>query len=203
MNLKKVKVSDLKPAVNNPRVIRDHKYKELVRSLKESPELLDVFHLVVDEDMNVLGGNQRLKALKEAKVKEINVVVREWDKDKDDEFMVKDNVNYGTWDWDILANQYDTESLKDYGLAVWQPDEAVKNASEPLSLEDYDDEPSGDMADIDGIENVPTAIKVPVDFNITDYSVAIDLYGQLRDAGYDMGHLLVESLELNHESKGK
>lgn len=200
MNLKKVKVKDLKASKNNPRVIRDHKYKELVKSLQESPDLLDVFHLVVDEDMTVLGGNQRLKALQEAKVKEINVVVREWDGSKDDEFIIKDNVNYGTWDWDVLANQYDTQALKEYGLSVWQPDEVVEKALEQPLLEDYDEEPTGD---IEGVEDIPTAIKVPVDFNVLDYSVAIDLYGQLRDSGCDMGHLLLETLEMNHESKGK
>lgn len=83
---------------NNPRVIKDDKYQKLLKSLKEFPEMAKVRPIVVNKDMVVLGGNMRLKAMKEAGWKEVPVEIVEWDEEKQREFIIKDNVGFGEWE---------------------------------------------------------------------------------------------------------
>ena len=116
MATKLIKVSDIKANPNNPRVIKDDKFDKLVTSIKEFPEMLEARPIVVNPDMVVLGGNMRLKALKAAGVKEAPVYVATWDEIKQKEFIIKDNVGFGEWDWDILANEWDAEELEGWGL---------------------------------------------------------------------------------------
>ena len=116
MATKLIKVSDIKSNPNNPRVIKDDKFDKLVTSIKEFPEMLEARPIVVNPDMVVLGGNMRLKALKAAGVKEAPVYVSTWDEIKQKEFIIKDNVSFGEWDWDTLANEWDAEELGEWGL---------------------------------------------------------------------------------------
>ena len=109
-------INKIKSNPNNPRVIKDDKFKKLVQSLKDLPEMAQVRPIVVNQDMIVLGGNMRLKAMKEAGWKEAPVAVVDWDEDKQRQFIIKDNVGFGEWDWDMLANEWDSESLGDWGL---------------------------------------------------------------------------------------
>ena len=109
-------INKIKSNPNNPRVIKDDKFKKLVQSLKDLPEMAQVRPIVVNQDMIVLGGNMRLKAMKEAGWKEAPVAVVDWDEDKQRQFIIKDNVGFGEWDWDMLANEWDAESLKDWAL---------------------------------------------------------------------------------------
>jgi DNA modification methylase len=122
---KQVKISEIKNNTNNPRIIKDDKFKKLVKSIKEFPEMLEKRPIVVDETMMVLGGNMRLKACLEAGLKEVWIDVAEgWTEEQKQEFIVKDNVGFGEWDWDTLANEWDIEMLEDWGLDI--PDFAVK-----------------------------------------------------------------------------
>jgi hypothetical protein len=114
----KVKLSQVKENEMNPRFIRDDNFKKLVKSIQEFPEMLSVRKLVVNKDMVVLGGNMRLKALKEAGIKEVEVEVVDWNEEKQREFVVKDNLGYGEWDFEMLANEWDHESLEDWGLKI-------------------------------------------------------------------------------------
>lgn len=114
--MKKVAIGTLKPNPNNPRIIKDDKFRKLVQSIKELPEMADVRPVVVNTDMVVLGGNMRLKAMKEAGWKEVPIEVVDWDEDKQRQFIIKDNVSGGEWDWEMLANQWDAEELQDWGL---------------------------------------------------------------------------------------
>ena len=116
MATKLIRVSDIKANPNNPRIIKDDKFDKLVTSIKEFPEMLEARPIVVNPDMVVLGGNMRLKALKAAGVKEAPVYVATWDEIKQKEFIIKDNVGFGEWDWDILANEWDAEELEGWGL---------------------------------------------------------------------------------------
>jgi len=116
MATKLIRVSDIKANPNNPRIIKDDKFDKLVTSIKEFPEMLEARPIVVNPDMVVLGGNMRLKALKAAGVKEAPVYVATWDEIKQKEFIIKDNVGFGEWDWDILANEWDSEELEGWGL---------------------------------------------------------------------------------------
>jgi DNA modification methylase len=114
---KRVNISVIKPNEENPRFITDQKFKKLVKSIKEFPQMLEVRPLVVDENFMVLGGNMRLKALKSAGVFEIPIQqVKGWTDDQKKEFIIKDNIGYGEWDWDIVANDWDIQKLKDWGM---------------------------------------------------------------------------------------
>lgn len=102
---------------NNPRIIKDDKFRKLVQSIKDFPEMLELRPIVVDEDMIVLGGNMRLKACIEAGLKEVHITVASnLTEEQKKEFIVKDNVGFGEWDWDMIANEWDTDKLEDWGL---------------------------------------------------------------------------------------
>lgn len=113
----KVKISDIKANPNNPRLIKDDKFAKLVKSVQEFPEMLEIRPIVVNTDMVVLGGNMRLKACKEAKIKELTVIVADnLTEEQQREFLIKDNVSGGEWDFEMLANEWDIEKLEDWGL---------------------------------------------------------------------------------------
>jgi len=137
-------INKIKSNPNNPRVIKDDKFKKLVQSLKDLPEMAQVRPIVVNQDMIVLGGNMRLKAMKEAGWKEAPVAVVDWDEDKQRQFIIKDNVGFGEWDWDMLANEWDSESLGEWGLDVPQMNETEIEAEE----DDFDVPEGGIKTDI-------------------------------------------------------
>jgi len=111
------KIYKLRKHPENPRVIKDAKFQLLVDSIKDFPEMLEKRPLVVNEDLQVLGGNMRLRAAQEAGLKEIWIDVAEgWSINKQNEFIIKDNSNFGDWDWDVLANSWEVNDLKDWGL---------------------------------------------------------------------------------------
>ncbi len=119
----KVNISQVKPNPNNPRIIKDAKFQKLVTSIKEFPDMLNKRPLIVFTDVDgkycVLGGNMRLKALNELKYTEIPVIIAdEWTEEQKAEFLIKDNVGFGEWDWDQLANEWDAEKLDDWGLDI-------------------------------------------------------------------------------------
>lgn len=111
-----IPISQVRPNQDNPRFIKDDKFEELVNSLKGFPQMAEVRPIVVNQEMTVLGGNMRLKAMQEAGWSEVPVVVVNWSEEKEREFIIKDNVAYGAWDWDELANKWDIEALLSYGL---------------------------------------------------------------------------------------
>ena len=107
----------IKPNPTNPRVIRDAKFKQLVRSIQEFPEMLELRPIVVNEDMITLGGNMRLRACIEAGLTDVPVVIAKGlTEEQQQEFIIKDNVGFGEWDWDDLANNWDEANLKLWGL---------------------------------------------------------------------------------------
>lgn len=111
-------IGKIKANPNNPRTIKDDKFFKLVQSLKDLPEMAKVRPVVVNQDMVVLGGNMRLKAMKEAGWKEAPVEIVDWDEDKQRQFIIKDNVGFGEWDWEMLANEWNAEQLDDWGLDI-------------------------------------------------------------------------------------
>jgi DNA modification methylase len=119
MNPITVKISEVKSNPNNPRIIKDDKFQKLVKSIKEFPEMLNIRPIVVNADMVVLGGNMRLKACKEAGLKEVAIIKAEdLTEDQQKQFIIKDNVGFGEWDWEDLANNWDAEQLTDWGLDI-------------------------------------------------------------------------------------
>ena len=119
MNPIKVKISEVKSNPNNPRIIKDDKFQKLVKSIKEFPEMLNIRPIVVNADMVVLGGNMRLKACKEAGIKEVAIIkADDLTDEQQKQFIIKDNVGFGEWDWEDLANNWDAEQLNDWGLDI-------------------------------------------------------------------------------------
>jgi DNA modification methylase len=134
-----MKLSDIKPNPSNPRIIKDEKFAKLVQSIKDFPQMLELRPIVINSDNIVLGGNMRLRACKEAGLKEVPVMrADDLTPEQQAEFIIKDNVGFGEWDWDMLANQWDAEKLNDWGLDV--PD---FDATELEAEEDDFDVPDG------------------------------------------------------------
>jgi len=126
-----MKISKLKSNPSNPRVIKDEKFKKLVKSLQDFPEMMEKRPMVcvtdVDGKLYPLGGNMRLRAIQELGMKEIPetwvMMADDWTEDKRREFTIKDNVGFGEWEWDQLANEWDSDLLVEWGLDVWQQEE--------------------------------------------------------------------------------
>jgi site-specific DNA-methyltransferase (adenine-specific) len=126
-----IEISKVKSNPNNPRLIKDDKFLKLVKSIKEFPQMLDIRPIVVNDDMVVLGGNMRLKACKEAGLKQIPIIkASQLTEDQQREFIIKDNVGFGEWDWQLIANEWDVDQVTEWGLDV--PDYKV----EPEASED-------------------------------------------------------------------
>jgi hypothetical protein len=129
--IQNVPINTVKANPNNPRIIKDDKFAKLVKSINEFPQMLKLRPIVVNDDMVVLGGNMRLKACKEAGLKEIPIIkASELTEQQQKEFIVKDNVGYGEWDWNDLANNWDSEQLIDWGLDIPGFDAEVIEAEE-------------------------------------------------------------------------
>ena len=159
----KVNINKIKGNPSNPRIIKDEKFKKLVKSIDGFPEMLEKRPIVVDEDMMVLGGNMRWKACKDAGLKEVWIDVAEgWTQEQKDEFIIKDNANFGEWDWDILANKWDEVQLKEWGMDVWQPTE-----------ENY-----GDFFE-DKNEEISDIQKIILEYTQDEYAIIIDKLAEI------------------------
>ena len=118
MKIETVKISDIKINPNNPRIIKDDNFKKLVKSIIDFPEMLNIRPIVVNDDMIILGGNMRFKACKEAGLKEIPIIkASNLSTEKQREFLIKDNISGGEWDWQLLQ-EWDTTELKEWGLEL-------------------------------------------------------------------------------------
>jgi hypothetical protein len=146
MIIQKIKIDQVKPNESNPRVIKDDKFKKLVKSIQDFPEMLELRPIIVNEDMAVLGGNMRLKACIEAGLKEVPIIkASDLTDEQQKEFIIKDNVGFGEWDWDILANEWDTESLEEWGLDLPGFDLNADKLGTDFSLPDGDKAPFQQM----------------------------------------------------------
>ena len=145
MNTEVVKISEVKANRSNPRVIKNDKFKKLVNSIKEFPQMLEIRPIVVNEENIVLGGNMRLKACKEAGLKEVHIIkASNLTEEQQREFIVKDNVGFGEWDWDELANTWNSVELEDWGLDSWQNMDDIETTDE-FTLPSGDKEPFQQM----------------------------------------------------------
>lgn len=136
VSVQKLKVTELKSHEENPRIIKDKKYKELRKSIQDFGEMLDIREIVIDENNVVLGGNMRLKVLQELNIAEVSVKkVLGLSEQQKREFVIKDNVNFGEWNWDDLANEWNAEQLNEWGLDVPFSDEEVKEMTLPDNMQ--------------------------------------------------------------------
>ena len=144
----KVDINTIHENPHNPRTITEDKFRKLVKSLKEFPEMLEARPIVVDKDNIVLGGNMRLKAAREAGLTEVPIYRSEWSHDKSSEFVIKDNVGFGEWDWDLLANEWDAYPLAEWGLDVWTPEEEVEGLTDPDEVPEVPADPITQPGDL-------------------------------------------------------
>jgi len=138
MKTEKVKIGKIKNNPNNPRLIKDDKFKKLVKSVKEFPEMLEIRPIVVDKDNIVLGGNMRLRACQEAGLKEVHIIQADKLTEKQQrEFIIKDNLGMGEWDWDDLANHFDASDLNRYGIEVPELTEMEEVTEPEIAFSEY------------------------------------------------------------------
>jgi ParB-like chromosome segregation protein Spo0J len=146
MKVIKANIADVKINPNNPRLIKDDKFKKLVQSIKDFPEMLEIRPIVVNSDMVVLGGNMRLKACQEVGIKEIPIIIADnLTEEQQREFLIKDNVSGGEWDWDMLANEWDAEELDNWGLDIGGFDLDSNELGTDFNLPDGDKAPFQQM----------------------------------------------------------
>ena len=143
-----MKITDIKSNPNNPRIIKDEKFDKLKKSIKEFPKMMALRPMVINQDNIVLGGNMRLKALKELGYTELpDEWVKRAENLTDEEarrFIIADNVGFGEHDWEMLANEWDSVELEDWGLDAWQNIDDIETSDE-FSLPDGDKEPFQQM----------------------------------------------------------
>lgn len=186
MKTQKVKISEVKMNPNNPRVIKDDKFAKLVRSIQEFPKMLEIRPIVVNSDMIVLGGNMRLKACKEAGLKEVPIILADnLTEDEQKQFIIKDNVGFGEWDWDMLANEWEADLLDEWGLNV-------PNWGETPDYSILDDEEAEGQLD-DMTNGVKKAIQI--EFDLEHYDEAFELVKFWREQGAYVGAMIIEHLK--------
>jgi len=163
-----MKLSEIKPNPDNPRLVKDDRFKKLVASIEAFPEMMELRPMIIDENNIIIGGNMRYKALKHLKRKEIpdSWVKRadELTEDQKKEFIIKDNVGFGEHDWDVLANDWDSELLNNWGLDVWQ-------APEDVNLDEFFEE--------DTSEPIDQKNKIVLEYSEKDYEKIITKFDSM------------------------
>jgi hypothetical protein len=121
-----IKLSSIKLNPNNPRLIRDDRFKKLVKSISEFPKMMELRPIIIDSYNMILGGNMRYRALKELKYKDISDTwvkkASELTEEEKQKFIIEDNVSFGQWDLDLLANEWDNDKLENWGLELEEKD---------------------------------------------------------------------------------
>jgi hypothetical protein len=187
--IKEVAISKVKPNPKNPRVIKDDKFKKLVKSIEEFPGMLEKRPLVVTSDIDgkyvVLGGNMRLKAANEVGLKKIHIIeANDWTEEQKAEFLIKDNVSFGEWDWNVITTDWNSDLLNDWGLFV---------PSMPTEV-DYsilDDEDVSEQ-----LEQMANSItkQIKIEFEISHYEQALELVNFWKDRNAYIGGMIMEYL---------
>jgi DNA modification methylase len=217
MEIKNVKLSEVKSNPNNPRIIKDDKFTKLVKSIKEFPKMLEIRPIVVNADMIVLGGNMRLKACKEAGLKEVPVIfAHDLTEEEQKQFIIKDNVGFGEWDWDMIANEWDAEEIQEWGLDI--PDFGVTEL--PAAEEDDYEMPEelhtdivlgdlfeigehrllcGDSTDSDAVAKLMNGQKADMVFTDPPYGVNMNRSGKILNDNLNSDNLfdLINSAFVN------
>jgi hypothetical protein len=180
-----ISVNKIKPNPNNPRLIKGNKFKQLVQSIKDFPEMLKLRPIVVNKEMTILGGNMRLKACVEAGLKKVPISIAEQlTSEQEKEFIIKDNSNFGQWDFDVLANEWDTKGLNEWGIDVWQPEEAV----------DYSVLDNLDLGTTLQDKAAGAKRAIQIEFESEEYNEAYELISYFRNKGISVGGMLLEKL---------
>jgi len=185
MKIETIQISKIKLNPNNPRLIKDANFTKLVQSIKDFPEMLNIRPIVVNEDMIILGGNMRFKACKEAGLKEVSIIkVSGLSEEKQREFLIKDNISGGEWDWTLLHDWNELE-LEEWGLEVWQ-----KPADVDYSILDEEDVSEQLEQMTDGVKKA-----IQIEFEAEHYNEAFELVKFWRDKKAYVGGMIMEYLK--------
>lgn len=186
-----IDISQIKENPNNPRIIKDQKFKDLIKSIKKFPEMLEIRPIVINAEMVTLGGNMRLKACKEAGLEQVPIIRAEnLTEEKQKEFIIKDNVGYGEWNWDELANEWNHEDLIEWGLDMPEVDILKPGLTDEDSVPEPPQEPMtklgdvwilgnhrlmcGDSTNIDAVEKLMAGQKADMVFTDPPYNIDYD-----------------------------
>ncbi len=135
--MQSVPINSIRNNPINPRLVNKAKFEKLKQSIQDFPQMLELRPIVINEDGIILGGNMRYKALVELGYEEVPVIVASYiTKEQENEFIIKDNLGFGDWDWDILANEWDSVELEDWGLDVWQNEDDILNSLDEEEIEE-------------------------------------------------------------------
>jgi hypothetical protein len=191
--MKMIKVTKVKANPNNPRIIKDHQFKKLVNSLKEFPKMMELRPIIVDDEWVIVGGNMRFKALQELGYTEFP---NEWVKQAKEfteqelkEFVIKDNLSFGEWDWDSLGNEWDEVDLNNWGLDVWkQPTEVDYGILDETDISQE-------------ISNMSNGVKkaIQIEFDIADFEEAQEVIKYWREKELYIGKYLIDKLKQEKE----
>jgi ParB-like chromosome segregation protein Spo0J len=190
MKAEKVKINLVKSHPNNPRLIKDDKFKKLVESVSSFPQMMQLRPIVVDETMTILGGNMRLRACIEAGFKEVWIVkAGELTEEQKKEFIIKDNVGFGEWDFDILANEWSSNELEDWGLDI-------PSFSSPVDYSILDNEDVSEQLKemTDGVKKA-----IQIEFEAEHYDEAFALVKFWREQKAYVGGMIMEYLKAEKE----
>jgi hypothetical protein len=186
MKTEKISIKLVKSNPNNPRIIKDDKFAKLVASIKEFPKMLEIRPIVVNDDMIVLGGNMRLKACIAAGLKEVYIIkASDLTEQEQKQFIIKDNVSGGEWDWSMLANEWDSEELDSWGLDVWQKAPDI----------DYDILEDDDVSE--QLDDMTNGVKkaIQIEFEAEHYEEAYQLVKFWRERNAYVGGMIMEYLK--------
>lgn len=170
LQIERIPISEIRANPTNPRELSKENYDILVRSIKDFPQMLDARPLVICHGM-ILGGNMRYQALLRLGVKEVPVIrADDWTEEQQREFVIKDNLSYGSWEWDMLANsnEWEEQKLKEWGLLLWQPEEEPKPPKKFGTIQ--------------------------IEFNEDDYETASELIKSVRTSGDYIGAAVLKVL---------
>jgi ParB-like chromosome segregation protein Spo0J len=181
----KVNINKITPHAGNPRVIKDDSFKKLVKSIQEFPEMMEARPIVCNRDGIIIGGTMRHRAAKAAGVKDVFVTYVDFTTEQEKEFMIKDNVSGGEWDWEILANEWDASDLTDWGLDV-------PNFEADVDYSLLDDEEADKQAQ-EMNEGVKKAIQI--EFEMEHYEDAYNLVKYWREQNAYVGGMIMEYLK--------
>jgi ParB-like chromosome segregation protein Spo0J len=186
--MKTIKLRSIKPNPDNPRYITEAKFEALKRSIRDFPEMMALRPLVVDDRGAVLGGNMRLKALGELGYEDIPaawvIKAKDLTEDQRREFIVKDNIGFGDWDWEALSTAWADEPLGEWGLDVWSPESN-------LSIDfEQEEDLEGELSLIEDAGRKAIMVEYPLE----RYGLAKELVSKARAEGINIGEVLVEAL---------
>lgn len=180
MKIELININKIKPNKNNPRIIRDVAFERLVKSIKDFPEMLEIRPIVINADMEILGGNQRYRACIDAGLKEIPIIRAEsLTAEQQRKFTIKDNLSEGEWDWDALANEWNNEELNDWGLNV--PD----YLSADVNIDDFFED--------NGESEKEQKFKIILEYTEEDYNAVQEAFKKYTGSKEDIIYKLLDA----------